>query len=206
MLVKMLRKNDGIALVTALMLTLISLVMIMALMFVITKATTRSGATKRYRTAIDASYGGAEVVVKDVIPLILKNYSSTGLVTTVQTNFSAIDLAVDTSQQCLQAKLATPTAQWPVACSQDPNPKKLPDLSFSLQSATANPYTVYTKIIDTVQGNSDLSGLQLEGSGVAGEQTVITPSPRPYIYRIEVQGEKSQNASEKGRLSVLYAY
>lgn len=203
---RIVKNEDGMALVTSLMLTMISLIIVMGLLFMMTQSISMSGATKRYHTALDASYGGSEVIIKDVIPSILRNYSSAGLVTSVQTDFSSIGLAVTTSQACLQAKLSRPTSQWPAGCSQDPSPRKNADFTFNLQATTDAPYTVYAKVIDTVNGNSDISGMQLEGAGVAEGQTIITPMHIPYIYRVEVQGEKAQNATENAQLSVLYAY
>jgi len=33
-----------------------------------------------------------------------------------------------------------------------------------------------------------------------------TPMPFPYMYRIEVQGERQSSSIEKSNISVLYAY
>lgn len=200
------RNEKGIALVTSLMLTLISLVIVMGLLYMITQSTVTSAAMKKYRTALDASYGGADLMIKDLVPLILRNYSSANLVSTVQSDFSGIGLMVSTSQQCLQAKLSLPTSRWPATCSQDPSAKKSPDLSFSLPSTGDVPYQIYAKIIDTVNGNSDTSGIQLEGAGVAEGMSIITPMHIPYIYTVEIQGEQSQAGGENAQLSVLYAY
>jgi hypothetical protein len=65
---------------------------------------------------------------------------------------------------------------------------------------------VYTKIVDTVPGNSDLSGLQLEGAGVAETSPLVKPLQIPYIYRIEIQGERKNNPTAQANLEVLYAY
>lgn len=203
---KHLNNEQGVALVTALMLTLISLGIIMALLTMITAGAQMSGAQKRYRTAMEAAYGGTDVAVKDIIPMILRNYSTSTLVTQVQNDFSGIGLQVDASQQCLQAKLTKPPSQWPSGCSNAMSAKQGPDMSFDLQATVGDPYKVYAKIVDTVSGNSDLSGLQLEGSGVAESSPVLTPQHFPYMYRVEVQGERSANAREQANISALYAY
>ena len=206
MLRSILNNEKGIALVTSLMITLISLTIIIGLMFMVMQSTSISGATKRYHTALDATYGGSEVIIKDIVPIVLKNYSSPSLVASVQGNFSGIDLSVATTQTCLQAKLVKPTRNWPASCSQDLPAKRQPDLTFKLQGTSSNPYTVYAKIIDTVKGNSSISGIELEGAGVAENSTIINPMHIPYIYRVEVQGEHTQASKEKAQLSVVYAY
>jgi hypothetical protein len=203
---KLLKNEQGIALVTALMLTLISLGIIMALLTMITSGAKLSGAQKRYRTAMEAAHGGTEVAMKDIIPMVLKNYSATTLVAQVQSDFSGIGLQVATTQQCLQAKLTKTSRQWPAGCSSVMSPKQSPDMSFTLQATAGDPYKVYAKIVDTVSGNSDLSGLQLEGSGVAESSPILTPQHFPYLYRVEVQGERSSNAREQANISALYAY
>lgn len=203
---KLLNNEQGVALVTALLLTLISLGIIMALFTMITSGIKLTGAQKRYRTALEATHGGTEVAIKDIIPLVLRNYSTSNLVTQVQTEFGGIALQVDTTQECLQAKLTKTASQWPAGCSAAMSPKQSPDMSFSLQATAGDPYRVYAKIVDTVSGNSDLSGLQLEGAGVAESSPVLTPQHFPYLYRVEVQGERSANAREQANISALYAY
>ncbi len=203
---KLLRSQDGIALVTSLMLTLISLTMVMALLYMITQGTKVSGQMKHYKTALDASYGGSEILTKDVFPFILRGYSSSTLVTDVTSGFSGVTLQVNTTQNCLQSKLTKATANWPSGCDSGPSASKNPDLNIKLQAVSGNPFKVYSKIVDTTVGNSDVSGLQLEGAGVAEGSTVLTPQHFPYIYRLEVQGERENNPTAQANLEILYAY
>ena len=200
---KILSSNEkGIALVTALMFTLISLTIVMALLYMITRSTQISGQQKKYKTSLEAAYGGTEIITKDIIPMILSNTS----ISTITDTFEAIDMEVFATQNCLQSKLTLATKNWPAGCSNTPNPKKEPDLTFQLSAATGNPFTVYSKIVDTSSGNSDVSGLQLEGSGVAEGSSLITPQHFPYIYRVEVQGERENNSTAQANIEVLYAY
>ena len=216
---KWLRNQDGVALVTALMLTLISLGIVMALLYMITQGTKFSGLNKRYKTAIEASYGGTEIFTKDIFPFIMRNYSSPTMITDVQTAFGGTAVTnVLATQNCLQDKLTKPTTQWRAGCSSTPNPVQSPDISFSLAAVSGNPFVVYSKIVDTVRGNTDIGGLQLEGSGVAESSSVLTPQTFPYIYRLEVQGERLTNSAAKTdpsaraaptaqtNIEVLYAY
>lgn len=206
--------EDGIALVTSLMLTLISLGIILSLMYLMTLGIQRSGATKRYKTALEASYGGTEFFVKDLIPYIMQNSASSGsqLATSLLGNYPNVSptltsTTLATSQTCIQAKLTNSTANWPAACIPTTlSPKSQPDIQLTLPGTNNQPFTVYSKIVDTVAGNTDTSGLQLEGSGVAESAPVITPQHFPYVYRVEVQAERASNAVEKSNISVLYAY
>lgn len=207
---KILNENKGIALVTSLMITLISLVIVTALLYMITRGTQMSAQQKKYKTSLEASYGGTEILTKDVFPLILRNYSSATLNSDLTATFNSgignINLQVITTQNCLQSKLTKPTASWPSGCSNLPEPKKSPDMTFTLSASTGNPFIVYSKIVDTTSGNSDLSGLQLEGSGVSEGSSVLTPQHFPYVYRLEVQGERQANATAQANIEVLYAY
>ncbi len=200
------QNNRGIALVTSLMLTLISLIMIISLLYIVTHSITQSGQQKRYKTALDASYGGSEILVKDIFPIVMQNYSSTSLISTVESSFGTVNLQVLATQECLQKKLTQPTAQWPSSCSNISEAKKVPDMSFTLQASSGNPFIVYSKIVDTINGNTDTSGLQLEGSGVSESSSLITPQHFPFIYRLEVQGERQNNPSAQANIEVLYAY
>lgn len=205
-------KNEkGIALVTSLMLTLISLTIIMSLLYMITSSIQRTGATKRYKTVLEASYGGAEVVVRDIFPYIMRGIDNATLSANLQNDYSALSAIIPatTTQLCLQAKLTTPTASWPISCTADNknlDAKAAPDIQLTLMGTNNTPFNIYSKIVDTVRGNSDTSGLQLEGAGVAEASSVITPQHFPYVYRLEIQGERSTNATEKSIISVLYAY
>jgi len=203
---RFMQQQDGVALVTSLVMTMISLTIVMAVMYMITQSIERTGALKRYKTALEASYGGTDIIMKEIVPEVLKNYASGTLISDMETAYGAISLDVSVTAACLQDKLTKGTASWATSCSQTPSPKAAPDMSFQLQATGGQPYTIYTKIIDTINGNTDVSGLQLEGAGVAESLAVITPQHIPYVYRLEVQAERSANATEQANMSVLYAY
>ncbi|GFE61357.1 hypothetical protein [Geobacter sp. AOG2] len=203
---RLLAKQDGIALVTALFMTLISLTIVMAVMYMISQNIQQTGSSKRYKTALEASYGGTDIVMKEILPTVLKNYASATLVTDLQSSFAGVNLEVRATQTCLQDKLSKGTSDWDPACSRYPDPKSTPDMTMQLQATGGQRYTVYSQIVDTVFGNTDTSGLQLEGAGVAESLSVITPQHIPYVYRMEVQAQKETNAVERANMSVLYAY
>ena len=215
-----LRNERGIALVTALLLTLIALAIVGAVLYMVTQGIQISASSKRYKTALEASNGGLDIFSKDILTQIYTGTHSTQ----VKSQFSSISLNFfGTYTSCMNHKLTTPTAQWDTttghACGSTAriiNPKVNYDAMFTLKgTTTATNYTAYAQIVDTVPGNSDRSGLvgQLgSGTGVAGlgsglgTGSGISPVHTPALFTIEIQGEKSTNPSEKAKLSVLYAY
>lgn len=216
-----LRDEDGIALVTAMLFTLICLAMIMTLMYYVTTATKMSAAQKKYRNSLEASYGGTELITKSIIPRLFSNYS-TGK-PSLLADFNSADpmnislkindssLGMSTSQ-VLQDKLFKATNDWGAGISRrNVNPKIMPDFIFTLKgTSSATDFRVYGKIVDTIAGVGliDASGIDYldPGIGVAGTSS-STQSPRtPNVYSIEVQGEAAVTPKEKAGLSVLYAY
>lgn len=202
---KFLDNNNGFALITSLMLTMLSLTIVMALLLIITQGTKLSGLNKKYKTAVEASYGGAEVLAKEVLPFVMQNYSSTTLKLDLESKFSSVQLNV-ASASCLQTKLTKQTSLWPSICSNTPDPKRSPDITYKMAATTGNPFIVYSKIVDTTAGNTDTSGISLEGAGVAESSSILTPQHFPYIYRLELQGERQNSAGAQANLEVLYAY
>ncbi|BCS53486.1 hypothetical protein [Geobacter sp. SVR] len=203
---RLLANQEGVALVTSLCMTLISLTIVMAVMYMVSRNIEQAGASKRYKTALEASYGGTDMVIKDILPYILSDFNSAKLNTDLESRYSGVSLAVTATAACLQDKATKGTKDWDPACSSGLTPTSGPDMTMQLQASGGQPYTVYTKIVDTVSGNTDMTGLQLEGAGVAETLSVITPQHVPYVYRLEVQAQRSANAAEQANMSVMYAY
>lgn len=206
---KFLQQKEGVALVTSLIMTLISLAMVMSVMYMITSNIQRTGAFKRYKTALEASYGGTDMVMKEFVPQVLQALrDGNSPKTFLETTFGgSVNLSVLATDSCLYDKLSKGTAQWASSCSNTLSAKSAADFTFSIPSATGGqPYAIYSKIVDTKFGNTDVSGLELEGAGVAESLSVITPQHIPYVYRLEIQAEKVVNATEQANVSVLYAY
>lgn len=229
---KILHNEKGVALITSLMFTVISLVMTMALLYMITASVRTSGAIKRYRTTTEAGYGGTDIMVKDLVSatFAFHNYSITHPGTQYKYYMENIHMANMNSPNvnaCLRSKVLLPKSLWPVSCL-DPSliAKNGYDVSFNLRAASdinpASGYVVYSKIVDTMErkfqvyrnnssinvrmaGNSDTSSTSLEGASTTDGSGVAVPH-YPYIYRIEIQAERQQNPSEKSRITVQYAY
>lgn len=224
--------NNGIALVTSLMFTALALVISMSLLYMVTSAIKSSGAMKQYKTAVEAAYGGTDLIAKDFI-ITASSFRTLDATSFKTTLASYMALPNSTVSDCLQTKLTLPRSQWDTTCTNTVSifsPKASPDISFDLLATGGSAFKVYSKIVDTmdrkfsvlqgyssartqktvtIAGNSDptagaASGLNISGSGGIGGST---PVPHyPYIYRIEVQGEKSTNAAQKANLSIMYAY
>lgn len=207
---RVLKNEDGIALMTALMFTLLSLGMIMLLLYYVVAGTRMSSEHKRYRNSMEAAYGGTDVVTKTILPRLLVFNSYSGQKNLLRNEFST-NLGLSFPSSGLQAKLSTPTASWPTGVSKTPNPKEAPDVTMLLKGATANGrFKVYTKIVDTIPGVGLLDETNIDyldgGLGVAGSSSSTATLRTPSVYSIEVLGESAVNPQEKAALSVLYAY
>jgi len=225
MIKKLLTDNKGIALVTSLMLTLITMGIVMALFYMITQSVKISAANKRYRNVTEATYGGAELAAFELIGTAWKNYSSAGgAASKLVTAYGNIDLAVPVPNDCFVQKLSSPTSSWTNCSAQQKamdlsSIKSAPDISFSLKgTATGQNYKVFAKIVDTTSGNTDTSSLisdssdkdgLISASGSSYSKTggsQVSMVHIPYSYRIEVQGQPEVNVNEKSNVTVLYAY
>lgn len=225
---KYINNENGVALITALMFTVICLVISLSLLYLVTTGTKTSAALKRYKTSMDAAYGGTEILVKDIIvsSFGFRDYSSSHPGTTFP-DYLKLTMGTlsgnATVSDCMKQRLQNPTRLWTGSCaSPSINPKLDPDITFKLNATSSTPFVVYSKIVDTMErkflvldggtpktviiaGNTDTSSIVLEGGGTTEPGGVTVPH-YPYVYRLEVQGEREVNASERANLSVMYAY
>lgn len=207
-----LKNQKGIALVTALVFTLVTLGVVMAVLYLLNQQTKTSAAQKVYSTALQAAYGDAELFTKDLIPSLFPNDPLKRNVYW-ESMFPTISLDILSTDVCIQAKLHSRTADWTkiTSCSNTPTPKELPDTTLILKGTNGD-YRVYSKIVDTQVGNTDGSragsgNRYLSGDGVTGGNEGGRFGTRvPYLYTIEIQAEGATNPKEKANLSVLYAY
>ncbi|MCR4309400.1 MAG: hypothetical protein NUW14_05160 [Deltaproteobacteria bacterium] len=187
---KYLRNEKGFAMVFVLILAAISLAMTLAMLMMVSRGSFLSGQQKRYRTAVEASRGGMEAMFQ----LISNRGNPDNTLYSLQ-NTAAI-----------QAKLAGPTtgAGWAGLNSSstiDPGDGTSYDMSIDLGA-----YRVYTKIVDTVDGNSGADEGLVKTAVVnagSGEVTVVSV---PYLYTIEVLSQSTVNPTERSKLSILYQY
>jgi len=206
-----------------LILSLIGLAIVSALLYMLTQATSMSAASKFYRSAEEASIGGMEIATGYIanrgtanIPGLALNFTNNCDCKDPYVYNDNIDKMTGlASPRC--DKLCNPTSNWtaaallyPVAEARAIDATLRSDMRFTLGVAPAT-FDVFAKIVDTVQGNSDVGGLvtsgQLGGAGVVASATgLVTPPHNPYLYRLEVQSQATTNPRERARLSVLFAY
>lgn len=198
--------NRGVALLTALMMTVIMLSIILGVMYLIEQNIKGSAAHKTYRNVVEASYGGADLVAREIIPQLFNNVSTSILTGSLGSSAKA----QFASSACLHNKLENATANWAASgpeCNSGINPRLNPDMSFVLSGVDGKGFIVNTKIIDTSPGVPYTTGdSQLVGGGVAESSAGSTLKLEHYVYRIEVSGESEVRPAEKSNISVLYEY
>jgi hypothetical protein len=186
---KILRNEKGFAMVFVLVLAAISLAMTLAMLIMVSRGSYVSGQQKRFRTAVDAGRGGMEAMFQMI--------SSRGNLSTSYTNLAWDNAGIGT-------KLAGPTGTWGGlndSSTIDPGISTSYDMRIDLGT-----YRVYTKIVDTVDGNSGADEGLIKTAVVnagSGEVTVVSV---PYLYTIEVLSQSTTNATERSKLSILYQY
>jgi hypothetical protein len=213
------RSEKGLALVTVLVLSLITLSIISTLVYMVIQGTRISGYYKRYETAREAAVGGAELA-SDLIQNRGKLVISDDLVNLPNDcdcgdPENPSDNLYSGVPSCLCDKLCDTTFNYPgpvldwVNCGISDtifDPTTNPDIQFDLAGINTN-YRVSVKIVDTIRGNSNLSGEELGGVGVVSSTSGIIPAPpMPYLHRVEINSEDTINQIERARLSALYAF
>lgn len=108
------RPDSGVALVAALIITLVSFMLIMSTLYMITSSTKISGIGKRYATAAEAADGAVEVV-KDVINGVWYNLSVSTIFESPTANCDGgatynLEYAIKNKGQLCTKQLALPSA------------------------------------------------------------------------------------------------
>jgi len=200
-------RNKGAALITVVALVVVTSLIVATVYYFIRRGIEVTGLQKKYQTAREASLGGLDVITKEVLPIAIGGTGLSSVVAGFNTITSA-QVQQGATDACFMKKLTENTANWGAGCSSSLDAKSSPDIKFILSgTAPARPFDVYTKIIDTTKGNSNTSGVILEGQGTAESQSgLITAQHFPYMYRMEIQSERQNDATEKANFTVLYAY
>ncbi len=229
-MMKLIRNEKGVALVMVIIIALIGLAMVSTLLFMVTQGTRISGFQKVYRTTDEAGLGGAQIATQFITNNMI-NLSSGMPLTPIAAGWLRVFITNGNPDACLNDKLTLTRGAWDTA---DPkyfwsncagaralaiDADQTPDFTFCTNSVSedcSNPidatipnFKVYTKIIDTVRGNTGvgLGGGKLGGAGVVSTmEGEITPPPIPSLYRIEVQAQDATNPQQRSKYSVLYAH
>jgi hypothetical protein len=202
--------NKGIALITALMFTLITLAIVLGVFSLVSQGIKSSASSKTYKNVTEAAYGGANVTMFDILPTLFPLAMGGTVPTGLFANLTnSIGFAYN-NPSCLTDKMTKSTAAWASTCDAGLNPKANPDFTFKLGGVSNQSFKVYTKIVDTIPGvayPTSTSGATLLGGGVTESSAGTTTNLSHYVYRIEVAGERDvANPSEKSKVSVLYEY
>ena len=173
--------------VFVLILAAISLAMTLAMLIMVSRGSYVSGQQKRFRTAVEAGRGGMEAMFQ-----LISNRGNADALYTMP------------NPAAVQTKLAGPLATWGgLDNSSTINPAVATSYDMTIDLGA---YRVYTKIVDTVDGNSGADEGLIKTAVVnagSGEVTVVSV---PYLYTIEVLSQSTTNATERSKLSILYQY
>jgi hypothetical protein len=205
-----LASERGVALAMVLILSAMALAIMAALVYMLTAGTQVSGVQKRYRTALEAGKGGAEIAYGLIAAR--GNPNIPGLTMTIPAMTRA-----GAQGPCLIQKLNQKTSTWDPECTNvnelviDPDTSDTYDWSFNLGSAAdaaygSSVYTVYAKIADTVEGNSGGDVGLSKGGVVASNSGELPVMSRPYLYTLEVDVQSSTDRQERAKYSILYQY
>ncbi|MCL2791061.1 MAG: hypothetical protein FWD79_10515 [Desulfobulbus sp.] len=192
---KALDNEDGIALVTALMLGLFGMLLVAALLLMVRTGTWMSGSQKRYQTALAAAYGGNDFFVKEVIQ------RGIGGADLNANNYGGLLLPVATNDYFDQ-KLRT-TGNY----ANDPV-----DAIITFAAPQGAPQgaaiTVQATIVGTSKGNSSGSAAPpLSTGGVVNNGSgTMTPQHVPFLYQVRAEAQNAAHTIERARLSSLYVY
>jgi len=200
---KIIKTNEkGIALVMVLILSAIALAVMAVLLYMLTAGTQISGMQKRYRTALEAGVGGADVTFQ-----LITARGDPGIPNLDGFIITASNVV---GHDCLTEKLNSNTSTWDPVCSSslaiDPTNPATYDMSFELGTPGFPKYKIYSKIVDTVEGNSGGDFGLTKTAVVATGQGEITPMSIPYLYSIEIESQNTVNPAERAKYSILYQY
>lgn len=187
---KRLRSEEGVALLVVMLLALTALVTTACLLYLVGIGGYLSGQQKRFHTALEAGRGGI-----DVIRQVIADRGATD--NTLYTNFVL--------GPNLALKLTTSTDSWGAGVDNsttiDPDNDNTYDVRFDIGG-----YRVYSKIVDTVQGNSGPATGLITGGTVSTGSGEVTVMSVPYLYTIEELAQSATNPSERAKFTVLYEY
>lgn len=222
------RNDKGLALVMALLISVIVLSMAAGLIYMVTTGSQISGVDKRHMIALAAT--GEQGIVAQLINRrdgtleaaldTAVNYDSPSPIACNNVGGVALpDLTTCTdlgNYTGLEAKIKLPTACWSASCDTsltiDPADTNTYDFSYDVAG-----YRTYGKIVDTTLGNTT-SGSGSSGGSRESRDLVVTGvvlndpgqsggSPTiPYLYTIELHAQSINNPTEKLKLSILYQY
>lgn len=206
-------REKGVALVMALIVVSVAAGIFAAVMYFALTGTEVSGLQRKYQSSKEASLGAIDVLTKDLLPRVMGGTNLSAAVAALIKPAAVLPaITADTGKDaCFTAKLMTSTSDWPGGtCESGTDPTLNPDVVFNLKgkSDQTKPYVVSMKIIDTISGNSDKTGVVLDlGSGVVDDaSSLIRIQHFPFLYTIVTDARQQGSTLERANIEVLYAY
>lgn len=190
--------EKGIALAIVMLLALVGVMLAAAMLYMTARWAGVAGMEKQYKTAYEAALGGTQISFNYIAGRGAPAVDCVSVLTTIDNT-------------CLDDKMTRPTALWNPACDNtivlDPDVATSYDFRFDLGTAP-NEFRVYSKIVDTVEGNSAASvGLETANSVANSGTGEVQVFQMPFLYTIEVLSERvGSRGTERSRVSVLYQY
>ncbi|MCK4910369.1 MAG: hypothetical protein KAR83_01950, partial [Thermodesulfovibrionales bacterium] len=178
-----LKNEEGVALLMTLMVAAVVLAVMGSLMHMMVMGARISGLNKRFTTALEAGKGGQAIVLEFIGT---QNQLSGDLKNSINWRRSGI------SSDCLDDKLSEWTKDWPSGCDAlvtiDPGDDQTYDFAFDLDD-----YTVYSKIVNTIQGNTGAGsqGKAWGGDAVTGGGSAIEAVSVSSVYTIQLDARRS---------------
>ncbi len=212
-----LRSEKGFVLAMVLVLSAITLTVITIMIYVITTGTQISGLQKRYKTALEAAEGGADIFYQ-LIALrgessgqnaFINNLNTYNVMvsSTTPSACSGMSSGVAVTYNGFAAKLLTPSTSW-TNCNRDLtiDPTNPSTYDMRVQLGTTTRYNMYAKIVATVPGNTG-GDVNLRTKGVvASNSGEVAVSPIPSLYAVEAVAVNNANTDERSKISILYEY
>ena len=199
---KILRNNEGMALVMVLILSVICLAMTSGILYFITESTRMSGSHKRYETANQAANGGSAVMFQlassrgDVDDFNHPSQLALVNLTTPSDDVGGVN--------CITEKLLSNTGDWNAVCNSSLSIDRLDDSTYDM-AFDLGTYDVYSKVVDTVAGNTGPDTPLIDTKTVNPDSGEVVVQRIPYIYTIEVQSDLP-GLNERAKSSVLFFY
>ncbi len=187
---KRLGNDRGVALIFVLLLSVVAMITTAGLLYFVARGGYLSGQQKRFNTALEAGRGGVGATLQVI--------DDRGVDTLGLTN---ITIGSD-----LSTKLGTRTGLWTGLDNSsiiDPDTPSTYDLRFDLGN-----YRIYSKIVDTVEGNTGTDTGLLKSGVVNTQSGEVTVMNVPFLYTIEELAANQVNPgrTERVKISVLYQY
>ena len=200
------RMDRGVALISALIVVSVAAGIFAAIMYYAMTGSEISGLQRKYQSSKEASLGAIDVLTKDILPRVISGEELSAAVTGMTVHDILPTIQADAARNaCFRSKLTSITSAWAGGtCDSGSDATVNSDIIFNLKSTSTStrPFVVSMKIIDTVSGNSDTSGIVLE----VDEKELAKMQHFPFLYTIAADARPQNSTTERANIEVLYAY